>query len=151
MNSREKRLLLTSALTPPTQRSADGRKDSPALDRVADRISTSCSGSPSGYLVWGASNGEHELKAAEKLNSEAIELKAQLAGLKDERARWELRVASLKSESIDKDLLDEEAHALHRSRGQGRGGHFHRGGLEGPLSFVPEGAHRPATEDPIEF
>jgi cell division protein FtsB len=69
-------------------------------------------GVASGYLVWGASNGEHGLKAAEKFDVEAIELKAQLAGLRDERARWELRVASLKSESIDKDLLDEEAHAL---------------------------------------
>src|SRR3984885_8740180 len=69
-------------------------------------------GVASGYLVWGASNGGHGLKAAEKFDSEAIELKAQLVGLKDERARWELRVASLKSESIDKDLLDEEAHAL---------------------------------------
>jgi cell division protein FtsB len=65
-----------------------------------------------GYLVWGASNGEHGLKAKEKFDAEATELKAQLAGLRDERARWELRVASLKSESVDKDLLDEEAHAL---------------------------------------
>jgi cell division protein FtsB len=64
------------------------------------------------YLVWGASNGEHGLKAKEKFDADAVELKAQLAVLKDERARWELRVASLKSESIDKDLLDEEAHAL---------------------------------------
>jgi cell division protein FtsB len=69
-------------------------------------------GVASGYLVWGASNGEHGLKAKEKFDAEAVELKAQLAGLKDEHARWELRVASLKSESIDKDLLDEEAHAL---------------------------------------
>jgi cell division protein FtsB len=69
-------------------------------------------GVASGYLVWGASNGEHGLKAAEKFDAEAVELKAQLAGLKDERARWELRVASLRPESIDKDLLDEEAHAL---------------------------------------
>jgi cell division protein FtsB len=69
-------------------------------------------GVASGYLVWGASNGEHGLKAAEKFDAEAIELKAQLAGLRDQRTRWELRVASLKSESIDKDLLDEEAHAL---------------------------------------
>ena len=68
-------------------------------------------GVASGYLVWGASNGEHGLKAAAKFDVEAIELKAQLAGLKDERARWELRVASLRPESIDKDLLDEEAHA----------------------------------------
>jgi cell division protein FtsB len=65
-----------------------------------------------GYLVWGASNGEHGLKAKEKFDAEATELKAQLAGLRDERARWELRVASLKTESVDKDLLDEEAHAL---------------------------------------
>jgi cell division protein FtsB len=64
------------------------------------------------YLVWGASNGEHGLKAKVKFDAEAIELKAQLAGLKTERARWELRVASLRPESIDKDLLDEEAHAL---------------------------------------
>jgi cell division protein FtsB len=69
-------------------------------------------GVASGYLVWGASNGEHGLKAAEKFDVEAVELKAQLAGLKDERARWELRVASLRAGSIDKDLLDEEAHAL---------------------------------------
>ena len=69
-------------------------------------------GVASGYLVWGASNGEHGLKAKLKFDAEATELKAQLAGLKDERARWELRVASLRPESIDKDLLDEEAHAL---------------------------------------
>ena len=64
------------------------------------------------YLVSGASNGEHGLRAKEKFDAEAIELKAQLAELKDERARWELRVSSLRPESIDKDLLDEEAHAL---------------------------------------
>ena len=69
-------------------------------------------GVASGYLVWGASNGEHGLKAKEQFDAAAVELKSQLAALKDERARWELRVASLKSESIDKDLLDEEAHAL---------------------------------------
>ncbi|HEY3621682.1 MAG TPA: septum formation initiator family protein [Roseiarcus sp.] len=69
-------------------------------------------GVASGYLVWGASNGEHGLKAKEKFDAEAADLKAQLTGLKDDRARWELRVASLRAESIDKDLLDEEAHAL---------------------------------------
>jgi cell division protein FtsB len=68
-------------------------------------------GVATGYLVWGASNGEHGLKAKVKFDAEAVELKAQLAGLKTERARWELRVASLNSD-VDKDLLDEEAHAL---------------------------------------
>ena len=46
-----------------------------------------------------------------KFDAEAAELKAQLAALKDERARWERRVASLRPESVDRDLLDEEAHA----------------------------------------
>src|ERR1700749_5072467 len=69
-------------------------------------------GVASGYLVWGASNGEHGLKAKEQFDAEAVELKAQLAALKDERSRWGLRVASVKSERVAKDLLDEEAHAL---------------------------------------
>ena len=69
-------------------------------------------GVTSGYLVWGASNGEHGLKAKVKFDAQATELKAQLDELKDERARWESRVASLRPESVDRDLLDEEAHAL---------------------------------------
>jgi cell division protein FtsB len=69
-------------------------------------------GVTSGYLVWGASNGEHGLKAKEKFDIEADDLKTQLAALKNQRARWELRVASISPESVDKDLLDEEAHAL---------------------------------------
>jgi cell division protein FtsB len=69
-------------------------------------------GVASAYLVWGASNGEHGLKAKEEFDAEAIQLKAELARLKTERAGWELRVASLRPESVDRDLLDEEAHAL---------------------------------------
>jgi cell division protein FtsB len=69
-------------------------------------------GVTSGYLVWGASNGEHGLNARLKFDAEAAELMAQLSVLKDERARWERRVANLRPESVDRDLLDEEAHAL---------------------------------------
>ena len=69
-------------------------------------------GVTSGYLVWGASNGEHGLKAKVKFDADALELKTQLSALKDERARLESRVASLRPESVDKDLLDQEAHAL---------------------------------------
>jgi cell division protein FtsB len=69
-------------------------------------------GVTSGYLVWGASNGEHGLKAKVKFDADAVELKGKLAALKDQRARWESRVASLRPESVDRDLLDEEAHAL---------------------------------------
>ena len=67
-------------------------------------------GVATGYLVWGASNGAHGLKAAEKDAAMAVALQSELAGLKDERARWERRVAALRPESVDRDLLEEEAH-----------------------------------------
>ena len=69
-------------------------------------------GVTSGYLVWGASNGEHGLNARMKFEAEAAALTAQLSALRDERGRWERRVASLMPGSIDRDLLDEEAHAI---------------------------------------
>jgi cell division protein FtsB len=68
-------------------------------------------GVASGYLVWGASNGEHGLKAKLKDDAEAETLNAELAALKEERARWERRVDALRPESVDRDLLEEEAHA----------------------------------------
>ncbi len=67
-------------------------------------------GVATGYLVWGASNGAHGLKAAEKDAAEAVTLQIELAALKDERARWERRVTALRPDSVDRDLLDEEAH-----------------------------------------
>jgi cell division protein FtsB len=68
-------------------------------------------GVASGYLVWGAVNGEHGLKAKEKYDADAETLQTELAALKEERARWERRVAALRPDSVDRDLLDEEAHA----------------------------------------
>ncbi len=68
-------------------------------------------GAASSYLVWGASNGEHGLKAKEKYAAETETLQAELASLKDERGRWERRVAALRPDSVDRDLLEEEAHS----------------------------------------
>jgi|SRR5271166_4366893 len=68
-------------------------------------------GVASGYLVWGALNGEHGLKAKLKDDAEAEAVKTELAALREERARWERRVNALRPESVDRDLLDEEAHA----------------------------------------
>jgi cell division protein FtsB len=39
-------------------------------------------------------------------------MKSELAGLKAERAHWERRVALLRADSIDPDMLDERARAL---------------------------------------
>jgi cell division protein FtsB len=46
-----------------------------------------------------------------KYDAEAETLKIELDALKEERARWERRVAALGPQSVDRDLLDEEAHA----------------------------------------
>jgi cell division protein FtsB len=67
-------------------------------------------GVATGYLVSGASNGPHGLKAAEKDAAEAQALETQLADLKEERDRWRRRVEALRPESVDRDLLEEEAH-----------------------------------------
>ena len=63
-----------------------------------------------GYLVWGASNGPHGLKAAEKDAARAVALQTELRALEDEHARWQRRVSALRPDSVDRDLLDEEAH-----------------------------------------
>jgi cell division protein FtsB len=67
-------------------------------------------GAAGGYLVWGASNGAHGLKAEQQEDAEAAALESELAALKDERARWERRVTALRPDHVDRDLLEEEAH-----------------------------------------
>ena len=68
-------------------------------------------GAASGYLVWGASQGDHGLKAKAAYDAEATRLRAELADARAEHARWRRRVESMRSESVDRDLLDEEARA----------------------------------------
>ena len=67
-------------------------------------------GAASGYLVWGASNGEHGLKAKEKYDAETVTPRPNSPIYRGERARWERRVAALRPDSVDRDLLEEEAH-----------------------------------------
>jgi len=69
-------------------------------------------GVASGYLVWGASNGERGLKAKAAHDAQMAQLQDELAKLRQERARWERRVDAMRSESVDRDLLDEEARAV---------------------------------------
>jgi cell division protein FtsB len=69
-------------------------------------------GVASGYLVWGASNGERGLKAKAGYDAEAAQLQLELKQAQAERERWRRRVDSMRSEAIDRDLLDEEARAV---------------------------------------
>lgn len=68
-------------------------------------------GAASTFLVWGASNGERGLAAKAAYEAQNEELQQELAGLQQERQRWEHRVNSMRSELVDRDLLEEEAHS----------------------------------------
>jgi len=69
-------------------------------------------GVSSGYLVWQASSGERGLKAKVAHDAQMAQLQDELTGLRQTRAGWERRVAAMRSESVDRDLLDEEARAV---------------------------------------
>jgi cell division protein FtsB len=65
-----------------------------------------------GYFGVNAYSGNHGLKAKEDLDQQIAALSTDLERLKLERAQWERRVALLRSDRLDPDMLDEEARAL---------------------------------------
>lgn len=69
-------------------------------------------GGASAYLVWGASKGDRGLRAKAEYDAQAAQLQTELAQLQAERERWRRRVESMRSEAVDRDLLDEEARAV---------------------------------------
>ena len=69
-------------------------------------------GVASGYLVWGAWNGERGLKTKAEYSNQMQDLGAELRGLQAQRQSWERRVALMRSDAVDRDLLDEEARAV---------------------------------------
>jgi len=69
-------------------------------------------GSASAWLVWGASQGDRGLKAKAENDAESAHLQAQLVLLEAQHERWRRRVESMRSEAVDRDLLDEEARKM---------------------------------------
>jgi cell division protein FtsB len=65
-----------------------------------------------GYFGINAYTGDHGLKAREGLDHDIASLARELERAKAERAEWERRVALLKADSIDPDMLDERARTL---------------------------------------
>lgn len=65
-----------------------------------------------GYFGVNAYTGNRGLRAKQDLDQQIAQLTGELAALKSERARWERRVALLKPESLDPDMLDERARAI---------------------------------------
>jgi cell division protein FtsB len=65
-----------------------------------------------GYFGVNAYSGNRGLKAKEDIDRQMAALDADLQRLKLEHAQWERRIALLKSDDIDPDMLDERARAL---------------------------------------
>lgn len=61
------------------------------------------------YFGYWAFHGHYGVWAKARLESEARDLRAELAGLKEERSAFEHRVRLLRPENIDPDMLDEQA------------------------------------------
>jgi cell division protein FtsB len=65
-----------------------------------------------GYFGVNAYTGNRGLNAKQDIEVQSATLSGELARLKAERAHWERRVALLKSDSLDPDMLDERARAI---------------------------------------
>ena len=69
-------------------------------------------GTGSYYFVWSAANGGRGLKTQAEFEAKTAELNAQLTKVKAERVAWEHRIALMRSDSVDKDLLEEEVRLI---------------------------------------
>ena len=65
-----------------------------------------------GYFAVNAFTGNHGLRAQADLDQQLAAMQGELQHLKAERALWDRRVALLRSDRIDPDVLDERARAL---------------------------------------
>lgn len=65
-----------------------------------------------GYFGVNAFTGNHGLKAKHELDAQVAALVSERDRLRVERQRWEQRVALLKSDGLDPDMLDERARTL---------------------------------------
>ena len=63
------------------------------------------------YFWANAHSGDHGLKAKQDLVEQAADLARELDALKGEHAAWEHRVALLRPNAVDPDLLEERARA----------------------------------------
>src|SRR5476651_503689 len=65
-----------------------------------------------GYFAANAFTGNHGLRAQQDLDAQLIAMQQELEQAKTEHALWDRRVALLRSDRIDPDMLDERARSL---------------------------------------
>jgi cell division protein FtsB len=64
-----------------------------------------------GYFVWQGVNGHRGLKAGEEYEQRLAQLRLERDLLKLQRMQWDQRIALIRGETVDADILDEEARA----------------------------------------
>ncbi len=69
----------------------------------------SISGAVSSYFVWHGVHGDRGLLAKAEYRQQAAELQTEHDVLKSERQALERRIAMLRAESVERELLEEEA------------------------------------------
>ncbi|MGO4705218.1 septum formation initiator family protein [Microvirga sp. 2MCAF38] len=65
-----------------------------------------------GYFMHHAQTGARGAQAREQYEALAADLTKELNGLKTEHGNWERRIALLRSDQIDRDLLEERARVM---------------------------------------
>ena len=65
-----------------------------------------------GYFVHHAHSGARGIEAQQQFEAQAAELTQELETVRTERADWERRIALLRSDQIDRDLLEERARVM---------------------------------------
>ena len=65
-----------------------------------------------GYFGWSATQGDHGLVAYAHRQQLLKQAQSDLAQVQAERTAWEYRVAALRTDHLDADMLDERARAM---------------------------------------
>ncbi len=66
------------------------------------------SGTVAFYFVWHGVNGQRGLKTGEEYELKLAELRRERDLVRYQRMQWEARIALIKGEKIDADVLEEE-------------------------------------------
>jgi len=72
----------------------------------------SVSAAVAAYFVHHAHSGARGIEAQQQYETQMAELNKELGDLKAERTHWERRIALLRSDQIDRDLLEERARVM---------------------------------------
>jgi len=80
--------------------------------RIRDSVAPVLFASLTGYFCWNATQGDLGLRAYALRQQDLIAAQSNLAHAQADQAAWERRVAALRTNRLDPDVLEERARAL---------------------------------------